>query len=544
MVKQNKTPTEGTVGVTEKNGVASTGQYNGNYSTNKAIFDNLPEEEQAQLLAEKARKRGVVNVNYPPVAVDENLADLPLMDIKGALAEGEFGDGRLFGQLYANRLVYDHGGKQWYWWKGHSWEVDATRQTKRLVSGQLASQYLLAVAKENLVGDETAVASLQKDVRGRVAKLKTAKGRDSALDYAQSFLPMDGKWDANLGGRLPVANGVVDMATGVLSHGRPADYIRTVAPHDWHGIDTPAPRFERFIQEIFGGDVAVAQFVQRWLGYAASGRATEHKLPVFWGAGRNGKDTLLEALAHALGALAGAASKDVLLDTGRDRAAGSASPHLMALQGKRLAWVSEPKDGARLDVAQVKLITGGGTISARPMYGSQLEFAPTHALALLTNHKPQAPADDFALWQRLLLVPFTQTFVANPTDGQCKADPNLGEDLRYEASGILAWLVRGYQDYLSQGLNPPPQVQEATAEYQQTEDRIGLFTAECCLVATHAEAKAGELYMAYKAWCEGMGLRPYSGVRFGEKMASKFEKGRSSSGIVYRGVGLMAINRV
>lgn len=75
---------------------------------------------------------------------------------------------------------------------------------------------------------------------------------------------------------------------------------------------------------------------------------------------------------------------------------------------------------------------------------------------LVTNHKPHANADDYALWKRLILIPFTQAFVDSPRAAhEHQRDAKLAETLRGEASGILAWLVRGCLEWQRDGLKPP-----------------------------------------------------------------------------------------
>jgi len=38
---------------------------------------------------------------------------------------------------------------------------------------------------------------------------------------------------------LAVSNGVLDLRTGLCREGEPSDYIRTVSPTEWTGIETP-----------------------------------------------------------------------------------------------------------------------------------------------------------------------------------------------------------------------------------------------------------------------------------------------------------------
>jgi putative DNA primase/helicase len=319
---------------------------------------------------------------------------------------------------------------------------------------------------------------------------------------------------------LGCKNGVVDLHTGEIRPGRPEDYIKTVAPTEWQGLDYPAPAWERFLSEIFNGDTHLVSYMQRLLGMALIGSSSECVFPILWGRGRNGKSTLLETLGYVLGDLAGPIEAEMLLDQGRNRRSGGPTSDIMALRGKRLVWGSETGESRRLNPGKIKWMTGGDSLTGREMYGKrQVSFKPTHTLFLLTNHRPQAPADDYALWQRIHLIPFTQSFVDNPNAcGERRADHGLAERLKSEASGILAWLVNGALGYQREGLNAPPVVLEATRTYQQEEDIVGRFIEERCNLRVGAEVTAGGLYGAYQDWCEGNGLPSISNRKFSERI--------------------------
>ena len=483
-----------------------------------------------------------------PVSIHERIPFLGF-DLVWALYEAEeLGDGILFSHLYRDRVVFDHSGGGWHLWDGAHFRRDDTAQIGLIYSSQISAQYLEGGREAARRGDEyekqgdteaAARARVQAQALTRRARALQKRLRSgNALDFFSKVVGVTGKiWDV-CPGLLPVANGVVDLASGQLRAGRPADYILTYAPHIWRGLDEPCPRFERFILEIMGGNERMAAFLQRLLGYAISGLVAEHKLPILWGeTGRNGKDTLIEAVGHALGPLAGAVTKDVVIDPGGRRYSGAATPHLMELRGRRLVWASEPREGARLDAAQVKLITGGGRLKGRPLYGKEVEWQPTHTAVLITNPRPHAPADDLALWERILLIPFTQRFIDDPKgDNEHVADKQLRAALRGEAAGILAWLARGFLEWQRAGLMPPPEVTEATASYRQAEDTLSLFINECYQIAPEGRVMAQTAYSDYKAWCERWGVNAMQGITFGEKMKARQGWKRTRAGIVYLGI--------
>ena len=495
----------------------------------------------ADEITERERRNAAI---YAPVeAAHAGETWLSLGDVLNAHARGETGDAEIFARLFDGKVCYDHSDHTWYFWRGHYWELDRVNAMGGLVSNEVAAQYLYAAAtKRRKRGDETEPETerIVKELQTRAGSLryKNKIGNVLALAQAQHAIALTGaEWDTDPL-KLAVANGVLNLQTGELLPGNPRDYIRTVAPVEWRGLDAPAERWERFLLEIFAEDGELVSFTRRLFGYAITGLSVEHIFPVLWGEGRNGKDTLLESLAYVLGDdLATPVQSEVLLDMGRNP--NAATPHLAAMRARRLCWVNETNEGAFLNAGQVKHLTGGGTIVARPLYGKPITFKPQYLLMLITNHKPHANADDFALWQRVLLIPFTQAFVENPHAGnERRRDAKLKATLRGEASGILAWLVRGCLEWQRDGLSAPPSVRAATAEYQDAEDTLGQFIGERCIVAPSVQVKAGELYEAYRTWCTGNGIAAMSGTAFGKRMTRRFEK-RTGHENIYIGLGLL-----
>lgn len=491
----------------------------------------------------------------------ERLLDRPF--VLACLEKDEKGDSELLAELFKGRLTYDHSSKAWYTWQGHAWAEDRTQAVKTLVEW-VNAQYLHAadslhqglIAESSSEGEDMLSPDDDKAVESRAKKNRQYKGLikrskelrslnrvNSVLSFAQTdqAIAVTGDdWDSNPY-LLGVRNGVIDLRTGELSPGRPSDYIRTAVPIQWQGLDAPAPRWEQFLIEIFGGDLDLAQFLQRLLGYGLTGSSVEHKLPILWGTGRNGKSLLLEVIGDVLGTVSDTISPDVFMDQGA-RSAGAASPHLMQLQGRRLVWFSETREGQRLNAAQVKYVTGGDRINARPLFGKPVVFKPTHLAMLITNYKPRAEADDFALWQRILLIPFTQRFVDNPQGpDEHQADHHLRAALTAEKAGILAWMIRGCLQWLAEGLNPPAIVRTATDEYQEAEDTLSEFIEERCIKGDSIRTRANALYRAYKTWIvDEKGQKENSEKTFAERLKRKgFAKERGKHGVSYIGIGVI-----
>lgn len=482
---------------------------------------------------------------HPRPAQNGGAVWLVVGDILDAFGKAETGDAELLAKLYADRVVYDHAEGAWYLWNKHNWQRDKTREIERLVTHAVAAQYLHAAAE------------LKKQANGEDSekRIKELHQRASALRYrnrianvlhraaAERGLALRGdEWD---GDRmlLAVANGVVDLKSAMLRPGQPGDYIRTMAPVEWQGLDTPAPRWNQFLQEIFARDDDLIRFIQRWFGYCLTGAVYEDAFVVLHGeSGRNGKRILTETIARNLGAYATVGDDDLLLDN-RDRAAGAPKQFLVDIASKRLVLLSETKEGSRFNLARIKRLSGGDTMTARAIFGKQgIELTPTWKFVLSTNRMPHADADDDAFFERIFIVPFTQRFVVHPDPNKTNEhprDPKLEQALLQEAPGILAWLVRGCLDWQRIGLNPPASVRAATKQYRDQEDELGNFIKDRCFVAPHARAKASELYNSYKDWAiAGNQKSIMTSNMFGRRMGKRYTR-LDDLAHTYIGIGLL-----
>ena len=239
-------------------------------------------------------------------------------------------------------------------------------------------------------------------------------------------------------------------------------------------------------------------------------------------------------------AIADAISNDCIISNDKYRTGGAPSPHLMDLQGKRMVWGSETKKGDRINVSQIKQLTGGGRISARRLNENQRSFAPTHTLFLMTNDKPVVGSRDKAFWERACMIKFGIRFVDNPRDtNERKKDGTLGSKLNEEASGILAWLIRGCLEYQEQGMKRPDDISESTKEYRESEDLTLQFITERCVCREGAKAGVTKLWEEYSAWCKNNHVHSTDGVSFKKDIEKRFPKKHERTGWVYLGIGII-----
>jgi putative DNA primase/helicase len=139
------------------------------------------------------------------------------------------------------------------------------------------------------------------------------------------------------------------------------------------------------------------------------------------------------------------------------------------------------------------------------------------------------------------LLPFDVAFHTPETGKIPQQDPTLPARLREEATGILAWAVRGCLAWQREGLKTPQAVRDATEGYRAEMDVLAAFFQECCVFDKRAEAGASDLYKAYVRWCEAAGERGESQTYFGTRLRERGLTNRETGGRkVWCGIGLKA----
>ncbi len=442
------------------------------------------------------------------------------------------GNAELFAAVNAERLRYDHGQGRWLVWRGDWWSEDVDEAPKRIAKEVVRLRYALAADVE----DDSA-----RERHGKWAIKSESRRRLSAMtELAKAEKPLadDGKgWNTDRY-LLGVANGVIDLRDGSLREGRREDGI-TLHTDVAFDPDAPCPLWESTLLEVCSGDADLAAFLQRALGMSLTGDTSERVFFALYGEGDNGKSLILKMARHILGPLGWEAG----FDTFTRRRNGGGLESLAALDGKRLVTAVEANDGAELDEARLKAVSGNdGAVTARHLYRERFSFEPQATVWLAFNHKPKVRDDSAAFWGRMRLVHLRERF-KRPTDcgpGEKEADLHLGEKLKQEAPGILAWAVRGCVDWQRDGLQTPSSVRATTKDYRDESDIIGQFVEEYCIRKEGAQVQARRLFGFFKEWAESeLHMRAQelpSRTAFGTYMGRVFDKKRTSRGIAYEGV--------
>ena len=392
----------------------------------------------------------------------------------------------------ADRLARDYGDRikyvrEWGWlaYEGGRWVRHADGAVMRYAEACIRDILEEAArttdrARRDALIDHARRSFSQQRLR---AMVELAKYRD-AIEARTDEFDID-PWLLN------VQNGTIDLRTGMLRPHDPADRITKIV-NVVYDPAAKAPRWEQFLSEIFLDDENLIAYVQRAIGYGLTGSTQEQVFFLCYGAGANGKSTLLGVITHILGDYAKPLKADALLSSPY-RNGSSATPEIAALVGSRFVSAQEPGGGA-FDAAKIKELTGGDAMQIRELHQAPFTFIPDFKLWLSTNELPDVKDTTTGIWRRIRQIPFNARF-------EKTGDPDLPARLRAEAEGILTWMVAGAVAWAQQGLGEANAVQEATREYREAEDPYLEFFQEVLVLAEVTERVEGsDAYEAFQAW--------------------------------------------
>jgi putative DNA primase/helicase len=202
--------------------------------------------------------------------------------IRECFKANELGDGILFAHLHAGQFIFNKATGEWCRWSGHYWERDIMNDAMAAVDVVAKAYRDEALVITNKIaelsdgsGDNSeridALKKLQGKYFSRINRLRTVAGCKSCLKFAHTNsvnrLAISGDELDAKPWLLACRNGVVDLRTGELRDGLPNDWLFKACPHEFEGIDTPAPNWERALLEIFSNHFHVVEYLQRLLGY-------------------------------------------------------------------------------------------------------------------------------------------------------------------------------------------------------------------------------------------------------------------------------------
>ena len=423
----------------------------------------------------------------------------------------------------AERLIAQHGDSirycatfnSWYLWNGEVWVRD-----------DAGKMLLIATDVARSIHSEAAVAPTADRSRAlsRWAIIsESLHTRKAMIDSAAPHIPvLPGEFDARPE-LFNCRNGTLELETMTFREHRKEEMLTKKAAVDYDE-KAQCPQWIAHLHLIFGSDTDYLSGFQSMCGYTLLGTNPQQIMFILYGRGRNGKSKTIEVLARLFADYAVNIAADSLMAKRFENTRSD----LARLAGARLATAAEGAEGARMDEAIIKQITGEYVITVRKLYENEFEFSPVAKIWMTTNHEPVIPGTDDGIWRRIWMVPFS---VQIPEE---KCDTDIAAKLLSESSGILNWCLAGLSRYYANGnrLVQPRKVSQATANLRTVSDTVGLFLATECSFEMGAWLSRSAFREMFEKWCAEEGIRR---VPSGKRVADALRERNVTDGGKIRG---------
>ena len=198
---------------------------------------------------------------------------------------------------------------------------------------------------------------------------------------------------------IGMANGLLHLSTRSMEPHRPAFFNEHALPF---GFDPEAPapaRWQRFLQELWGGDQESIDCLAEVMGYVLGGETSQQKIFLLVGPPRSGKGTIGRVLTGLLGA------HNVAAPT---LAGLTQNFGLQNLIGKPLALVSDARLSSKADgtiaVERLLSISGEDVLTVDRKYRDPWTGRLPSRFLVLTNELPRFTDASGALASRFVIL--------------------------------------------------------------------------------------------------------------------------------------------
>ena len=413
---------------------------------------------------------------------------------------------------FGNLLKYD--GKGWRVWHGDIWKQD-NQDYLTWFARQIHKIVLREKTKANGSGHKQMLDKLEQKVqstRGVVDMIRLLPSEEN-ISIAKEC------WDANKD-LLNCENGIYHFSSGTLTPHNASDLItkKTRVAFD---AKADCPNWRDFMNQIMMNDTELVDYIQEVAGYSLTAETQERCMFILQGNGKNGKSTFLNILREMMGYYGQNIPAQTLI---AKNGFFGINNDLARMENIRLATGIETDEGQNISEALIKQLTGGkDPITARKLYEEFEQFFPVMKLFIMTNHLLGIKGVDDGIWDRIRIIPFNARF-----DGAVE-DKDLYDKLWQERSGILNWALVGYKRYKERGCFKMPAVlDDIKSQYRQEQDVVGDFLSSYVEHSLGCHIKSGDLYEAFKEWCDNSCVDPMAKNIFSSRVAQKgYKRGKN-----------------
>jgi phage/plasmid-associated DNA primase len=284
--------------------------------------------------------------------------------------------------------------------------------------------------------------------------------------YANHFLNKLGEYKA-----INFCGSSFDYTTGEIRNGNPNDYtsISTGFP-----IQTEyRNEVEKMIHDIFP-DESIYRYFMRFAGSLLIPGNRDKIFMVWSGTGDNGKSVLSRLIELALGEYA--VKLPTSLVTGKRTESSAATPEMVIIEKKLVAFLQEPGQSEKLNIGIVKELTGNDSIYVRGLYENGKNISIKAKIIYIVNSTDNLATIETAVWNRIVVLPFVTHFTSQPKFvNDRKKDLYLNDKLKKYAGSLLGLMIDQAREYMKEGLLECETITKVTEKVMNDNDHMGIY---------------------------------------------------------------------
>jgi P4 family phage/plasmid primase-like protien len=385
-------------------------------------------------------------------------------------------------------------GSCWYYYDSHRWKSCPSGSDLRIkISDEVYRQYCKQAAQmnekasnETIENEQHRFLELAKKFNKIALSLKNSSLKDKIIKECQEFFRVDKKWVENLDEKqhlIGFENGVFDLDSNEFRDGRPDDMLTMSTGYDYTPviIESVKAKLMAFFDSIMPNET-MRDYLLKMQAYQLHGNKYLQQISFWTGSGANGKGLLSSLLIATLGQYCYTPS--VTMFTTKKTTSSSANSELAKAKGVRVCIASEPNQDDKLQLGILKAYSGGDKAQARALYKDFIEFTIQFHITIQMNLKPSLNGYDTGFIRRLKMIPFPFKFVETPISPHERVRDNSLEiyfknDLAIRQQLILI-LLEYFDKYIkgNKSIEIPKEVEEATKEYLESNNIVGIFIRE------------------------------------------------------------------
>lgn len=365
--------------------------------------------------------------------------------------------------VFNNRLV-DFGGAA-YWWNGQKWEFAEESLMRRYVGESMV----------RALGQDGPKVT-QSRINGTLAVMRDRLDRMGTINPVSRLVFF--------------RNGALDVDTGELMPHNPENRNSNVLSCDY-SPSASCKVWQAWLAEIFESDLQRVQLLQEIIGWTLiTDNLGIQKAPIFIGAQRAGKGTILHVVSTLLNDAAGAFQ---LPNLDNDKVLAGMTQRNVIID---FDCASPDKKNSRQIVGLFKAITANEPVSVKLLY-TQVPFqgALNCKLLLASNSVPTLWDDSTATANRWMPLVFDRSFLGSE-------DVTLSKRLVEELPGIAQWALEGLRRLMSNGRFTMPESSRYEMDYMvESGSPVTRFMEEECVFDKAARVADNALWGRYQQWC-------------------------------------------